>query len=175
MDLVLEPILSAEQTPAVTKVVLGVPQASAKLEVLKFTGSVSVEGGDRSMLGNNWVKLRIPVEFRYEVDLAELKKEDIRYLGTRNLLKVRLPMVRLARVVPDHEGLEIVEKTNPFFRSRASWYVTKDRILREYLRPSAQVIGQEKLAEAQLMARTVVQDFLRRVCTTIRDVEIVIE
>jgi hypothetical protein len=175
VDLLLEPVLGAEPTPPVTKVDIGVPQAGAKLEVLKFTGSVTVEGGDSSMLGNNWVKVRIPVEFRYEVDLTQLKQEDIRYLAQRNLLKVKLPTVRMARVVPDHEGLEVVEKQNPFFRSRASWYSMKERVMKDYLRPNAELLGQEKMAEAQLMARTVVHDFLRRVCTQVRDVEIVVE
>lgn len=175
LELAVEHVAVPTPLPTVVKIVTGVPQAGAKLEVLKFTGSVYVEGGDSSYFGDNWVKMRIPVEFRYEVDLSQLKREHVQFLQQRNVLKVKLPPVRMARVLPDHEGLEVLEKINPMFRSRAGWYEMKERVLREELRTSAEAVGRERLSEANLMARTVVHDFLRRICTPIRNVEIVVE
>lgn len=175
LELAVEHVALPTPTPPVVKIVTGVPQASARLEVLKFVGSVIVEGGDTSYLGDNWVKMRIPVEFRYEVDLSQLKREHVQYLQQRNILKVKLPPVRMARVLPDYENLEVLEKTNPTFRSRAGWYEMKEQLLKESLRPNAEEIGQARLSEANLMARTVVHDFLRRICTPIQNVEIVVE
>jgi hypothetical protein len=160
LDLVLEPMLTAQKTDTVVKVALGAPQAGARLEVFKFSGTIDVEGGDRCWLGNNWVKMRIPVDFRYEVDLKQLKPADFQYDAKRNVLEVKLPAVTMAKVVPDYAGLEVVEKFNPTFRSRASWYELKESILSEQVRPAAELLGQDKLGEASLVGRGVVQELL---------------
>lgn len=117
IDLALEPVLAAAKTQTVVKIALGVPQSSARLEVYKFSGSIHAEGGDTCWLGNNRVKLTVPVDFRYEIDLGQLKPKDLHYDPARNVLEVKLPPVTLAKVLPDYAGMEVVEKINPTFRS----------------------------------------------------------
>jgi hypothetical protein len=169
IDLVLEQALAAQKTEAVVKIALGVPQASARLEVYKFSGTIAADGGDTCWLGNNYVKLRIPVDFRYEIDLSQLKTKDVAYDPARNVLEIKMPPVALAKVVPDYGSLEIVEKINPRFRSRAGWYELKDAVLSEQVVPYAERLGEEKLSEANLVARGVVQDLLGKLYAPVRE------
>jgi hypothetical protein len=158
IDLVLEQVLAAQKTETVVKIALGVPQTSARLEVFKFSGTIDVEGGDRCWLGNNRVKMRVPVDFRYEIDLSQLKTRDLTYDPSRNVLEIKLPPVAMANVVPDYTSLELVEKVNPTFRSRASWYELKEAILAEQVKSHAEQLGEQKLSEANLVARGVMHD-----------------
>jgi hypothetical protein len=137
--------------------------------VYKFSGTIHAEGGDTSWLGNNRVKLRVPVDFRYEIDLGQLKAKDLRYDPARNVLEVKLPPVTLAKVLPDYAGTEVLDKANPAFRSRASWYELKEAILAEQVRPNAESLGQEKLSEAGLVARGVAQELFSRLYGPVRE------
>jgi hypothetical protein len=168
LDLMLEPVVAAERTKTVIKVALETPQARAKLEVYRFDGRLTVEGGDSSYLGDNWVKMQIPVEFRYEIDLALLKSSDVQYDAARNVLEVRLPPVRMAKVNADYTAVEVLEKHNPFLRSRAGWYELKEDILYKQVRPGAESLGEEKLSEANLVARGVAHDLFRRLYAPVK-------
>jgi hypothetical protein len=156
VDLLLEHALAVEKKETVVKIALGVPEASARLEVFKFSGTIDLEGGDTCWLGSNRVKLRVPVDYRYEIDLGQLKPRDVNYDPSRNVLEVKLPPVTMAKVVPDYASLEVVEKVNPTFRSRASWYELKEWVLSEQVKSHAEELGEQKLSEANLVARSVV-------------------
>jgi Protein of unknown function (DUF4230) len=169
LDFILEPVLAAVKTETVMKFALGVPQASARLEVYKFSGSIQAEAGDSCWLGNNRVKMRVPVAFRYEIDLAQLKAKDVSYDTARNILELKLPPVTLAKVVPDYGELEVLEKANPTMRSRASWYELKEAVLAEQVRPHAEALGQEKLSEANLVGRGVVQELFSKLYAPVRE------
>ncbi len=158
IDLVLEQVLAAQKTEAVVRVALGSPQLSARLEVFKFTGTIEAEGGDSCWLGDNRIKVRVPVEIRYEIDLGRLRAKDLRYDPNRNVLELTMPRVTLAKVVPDYDAMEVLEKANPTFRSRASWYELKESVLAQQVRPSAEKLGQEHIAEAQLVGRGVLSE-----------------
>jgi len=168
VDFAVEQLAAVERTQTVMKIVMETPQARARLEVYKFDGRIIVEGGDSSYLGDNWVKMQIPVEFRYEIDLAQLKAKDVQYDATRNLLEVHLPPVRMAKLNADYTSLEVLEKRNPWLRSRAGWYELKEDILYKQVRPGAEALGEEKLSEANLVARGVVQDLLRKLYTPVK-------
>jgi hypothetical protein len=111
----------------------------------------------------------VPVDFRYEIDLNQLKSKDLAYDPSRNILEVKLPPVTLAKVVPDYANLEVVEKANPRFRSRAGWYELKEWVLNEQVGPNAEQLGQEKLSEARLVARGVVQELFGRLYAPVKD------
>lgn len=162
VDFALEPLVAVGKSQAVMKVVLEAPQARARLEVLKFDGRVVVEGGDSSYLGDNFVKMQLPVEFRYEIDLAQLKASDCQYDPARHVLEVKMPPVRMAKLNADYSSVEVLEKRNPWLRSRAGWYELKEDVLHKQVRPLAEAVGEEKLSEANLVARGVVHDLLAR-------------
>jgi len=162
VDFLVEPLVAVEKSNAVMKVVLEQPQARARLEVYKFDGRVIVEGNDSSYLGDNYVRMQLPVEFRYEIDLAQLKASDLAYDPARNVLEVKLPPVRMAKLNADYSSVEVLEKRNPWLRSKAGWYELKEDILYKQARPLAATLGEEKLSEANLVARGVVNDLFAR-------------
>lgn len=175
LEIFIEHVFAAQPGPVEVKSLLDVPQARVKLTVLECTGQVEVAGSDTSFWGNNRVRVRVPCEHRFEIDLQYLQPADMKYDAKRRLLEIKLPAPIAVRPNLDTTRLEIVEKVNPWFRSRASWLELKDRITGEPLRLEAEAASQALQAEATLKARPMVRDVFQRLMDASKsDVRVVI-
>jgi|SRR5579883_1178319 len=167
---------TTRQKPTTVAAFLGIARASARLEVMKIDGEVVVEGADSNVFGGNRIKLRVPCTFRYEVDLAALKAEDLRYDPARRVLTVRMPAVVLVDPVPDRDAQQPLERVNPALRSSKSMLKLRDRVLTEQLKPSAKAKGEEGVAAARSAGKTVLREYLQKVYSAVAaDLVVIVE
>jgi len=168
--------VTTTRKPTATDVVLGLTRTSARLEVMTSEGQIFLEGSDESVLGDNSFKLMIPCKFRYVVDLKKLKKQDIRVDLNRRVITVRMPAAELDEPTPDRERMQILQETNPFFRSRASFMELRDSVLAEKLKPRARERGEEDVYSATNAGRAELQKFLQHLYkATMSDFRVIVE
>jgi hypothetical protein len=150
-----------------------------KLRVHSASIDVTVEGEEVIWRGTTTVKLSMPADVEFILDLEELKAEHVKWDKGRRLLKVKLPPVKVGSVVPRLED-ERVEVTSGW--ARPSWFRggraagLEGKLRREVYNPAALNEAEKRLDDARRSARDQVRDLLRRLWLPHgSDVEIVVE
>lgn len=150
-----------------------------KLRVHSASLDVSVERKETIWRGTTTVKLTMPADVEYLVDLDEWRADHVKWDKARRLLKIRLPEVKIGSVVPRFEE-EKVETISDW--TRPSWYrggraaTLESKLRQEDYRPAATREAEKRLDDARRSARDQVRDLLRRFWLPHgSDVEIVVE
>src|SRR5262249_54008815 len=145
-----------------------------ELHVYKGRVEVTVEGSSANWRGTVSVRLDMPAEVSYAIDLAAIEPKHLRWDKGRKLLKVTLLPPKLAAVSPLLDEMEVTAR---FGRARTSWTdggVARDverRLLKEDYRPAAREAAAEKLSEAKKAGCVVMREFLVKVLQA-KDAEI---
>jgi hypothetical protein len=148
--------------------IVGSGRATAKLEVLSCQGEVKITECDHNRwLGDCRLTLAVPCTFRYTVDLAQLRSDQIRYDPSTRSVTIFLPRVQLEEPIPDREAVRTTEATKPFLRSKKSLTRLQTKALSEHLKPLAKEAGKERLTDASLAARSVLQSLFLKVYSPI--------
>ncbi|MGL4553867.1 MAG: DUF4230 domain-containing protein [Gemmataceae bacterium] len=150
-----------------------------KLRVHSASVDVTVEGEEVIWRGTTTVKLSMPADVEYTLDLDELRAGNLKWDKGRKLLKVKLPDVKVGAVVPRLED-EKVETRSGW--ARPSWFRggraggLEARLRSEHFRPAAVREAEKRMDDARRSARDQVRDLLRRLWLPhASDIEIVVE
>lgn len=160
---VLDTVTRSQTAEATAKLRGVVPQL--KLSVYSAEIDVTVEGTDRIWRGTNTVKLSMPAEIQFTLDLEDLKPEHIKWDKARKIFKVKLPKVKIGAVAPRLEDQKIEVSESVF---RPTWFrggnATElvQQLTREHYRPRAVELAEKRMEDAQRAARDQVRDLLRR-------------
>ncbi|MFL5340659.1 MAG: DUF4230 domain-containing protein [Gemmataceae bacterium] len=155
--------LTTRESPSVVQAKKIAAETPSEWVVYRVTANVWVERHTSNYLGEAGVKISIPCQIEFGLDLAMLTPEHYRFDKARRLLVVDLPPVRLREPAPNLAEMK-VEST---YKGLRNGLLDGDAVrglqaaaLREDYRAVARDVALTETAAAQRRARDLMQTFL---------------
>jgi len=158
-------VLTKKDSSTTTDVKMGDTTSQRKLLVARTRVDVALERTSRNWRGRVVVKLTVPSDISYSVDLTKIRPEQIRLDATKRQLIVTMPTPEVEDVTP---LLSSVKIDNTFRRARFKLFDTdisrqlQNVMLREDYLARARKSGEAHLLEVRAQGKQALRTFLQK-------------
>lgn len=173
----LEGLTARDRTKVEARLRKLVPQMQLRVHTARV--DVVVRAEQLIWRGITTLKLTLPADVEYVLDLKAMQPADLTWDRASRRLTVRLPAVRVGLIAPCLEE-ERLERISPLFRPK--WFEGGDltklerKLRREDWRPKAREVAESRLDDARKAARAQVKELLKKLLLPVgSDIEVVVE
>ncbi|MBY0228099.1 MAG: DUF4230 domain-containing protein [Gemmataceae bacterium] len=156
--------LTTKDGKAGVRIKAGKLAGSGKLLVARLRLDVALDQSSRNWRGTVTVRLTVPSEASYVVDLADLKPEHVRFDEAAKTLRIRMPDPKVEQVSPDLSGVKREDKYTAnrwrFLDARTGDKM-QNALLRHDYQEKARKVAEASAPSARNEARPRVEAFLK--------------
>jgi hypothetical protein len=172
-------LLTKSDSSTSVDVKMGDTTNQGKLLVARTRFDVAMERSSRNWRGRVVVRMSVPSDVSYSVDLASIKPEHIRLDAARRRLHIAMPQPRVEDVTPLLQSIKI---DNAFNRARFRRLDTdvsqelQNAMLREDYQAKARQSAEARLPQVREQGKGVLQEFLQKLLGgTFQGIAVVVE